>query len=102
MGSVPTQPGLGANLTWALAHFARLGPGLTRLNFGPERLGSILAHTNSIRLGPGRLGSTWTWADFAQPESGLSWLNLDRAKSNPTQNTIWIIQKYIQSISNPY
>jgi len=30
----------------------------------------------------------WTWADFAQPGPGLSWLNLDRAKSksNPKSN----------------
>jgi len=88
MGPMRTQPGPGADLTRALTHSAWLGPGLTRLDFGLERPDSTLAYTDSIQLGPGRLGSTWTWVDFAQPGPELSWLNLDRSKSksNPKCN----------------
>jgi len=41
-----------------------------------------------------RLSSTWTRIDSTQPGFGPS--------ENPTQNPIWIIQKCIQSICNPY
>jgi len=67
---------------------ARLSLGLTWLDFGPKWFGSNLAHTDTIWLGPGRVRSTWTWADFAQPGPESSWLNLDRtkSKSNPKYN----------------
>jgi len=52
---------------------------------GPDDSAQCGLGPTLLNLGPNCLGSTWI---------GPS--------QNPTQNTIWIIQKCIQSISNPY
>jgi len=74
---------LGSKL--ARARSARYGPGTARLDIGQGLLDSTLARPPSAR---DRLDCV-----------GLTWIG---PSQNPSQNAIWIIQKCIQSISNPY
>jgi len=63
----------------------RQRPRQARLKIGPDALGLIWARDCSVRH----------WLDCL----GLTWIG---PSQNPSQNAIWIIQKCIQCISNPY
>jgi len=131
LGSEPARLviGLGPlHSTFAHAHLARHWPGPIdstsirvrstrhwsepgRLDIGPGLGDSTLAQARSARHQPGparfdidsgllsstmvRARSAWHRLDCL----GLTWIG---PSQNPTQNAIWIIQKCIKSISNPY
>jgi len=103
-------PGL-VQLDIGLARSTRHQFGLAWLNIGPGQLGLTSAQASSTRhrLGnaqldndPGTLGSKSARTRLARHRLdclGLTWIG---PSQNSFQNAIWIIQKCIQSISNPY
>jgi len=90
---------------------ARYRPGPARLDNSSGALGLKSTRARSAQYGfetvrldidPGPLGSTSTRARSARHRLdflGLTWIG---PSQNLSQNAIWIIQKCIQSISNPY
>jgi len=73
------------NLTWARVDSAGLGSVSSWLDLGHNDLTGSRPGSTRLDLGMDQLSSTYA-----------------RANSNPIKNLFWIIQKYIQSISNPY
>ena len=91
--------------TWAWS-----GLGSTQLDL--NRVDSAEPGFVSSWLDLGRTDSTWprprsTQLDLGLGQLRLTWVRVDLAQlgprptQNPTQNPFWIIQKCIQSISNP-